>query len=243
MSVLPSAFGIFGQSLSCLARQLAYFNVLIVAKKDRTVTRFRTAKFFMQLTTIFNRFYFSILLGVAGPDIPSPGLDPSGGPDLLTGTSLVFRAATSSATWPGRKMGQVSPPETRPFSMGIMRRIREWLGHLIFTASTWYAMPQALLGLSGTYIIFGDNVTVLSVLCGFPLPAGPCLTRFLSSVSGQDESIFCASALNENGLASGVPTGSQRGPNGVPTGSQGSPLGGPIGRLWTLIFVLGFTLR
>ena len=64
MSVLPSAFGIFGQSLSCLARQLAYFNVLIVAKKDRTVTRFRTAKFFMQLTTIFNRFYFSILLGL-----------------------------------------------------------------------------------------------------------------------------------------------------------------------------------
>ena len=69
----------------------------------------------MQLTTIFNRFYFSILLGVAGPDIPSPGLDPSGGPDLLTGTSLVFRAATSSATWPGRKMGQTPPDKRQNF--------------------------------------------------------------------------------------------------------------------------------
>ena len=97
-------------------------------------------------------------------------------------------------------------------------------------------MPQALLGLSGTYIIFGDNVTVLSVLCGFPLPAGPCLTRFLSSVSGQDESIFCASALNENGLASGVPTGSQRGPNGVP----GVPLGGSHWEIVDPDFCAGF---
>jgi hypothetical protein len=52
------------------------------------------------------------------------------------------------------------------------------------------------------------------------------------SVSGQDESIFCASAWNENGLASGVPTGSQRGPRG--------PLGVPLGDCgpWFLCWAL-----
>jgi hypothetical protein len=112
-----------------------------------------------------------------GPDILSPGLDQEG---QIFSLELLwfFVQLLPVLRGPAEIYGAKKTTRQKAIFMGIMRRIREWLGYLIFTASTWYAMPQALLGLSGTYIIFGDNVTVL---CGFPLqPAGPavCLTRF-----------------------------------------------------------------